>query len=92
MRRISEETLKRNGFERINAMQCYQKNGVIVSYGLIVAINNTSASGYHDYSATTTKQVGKATSTSVDYRRKNWNIVSDEEFQKLSQKFISSLR
>ena len=92
MKRLSDEVLKRNGFKKINSMQAFQKDGVIVSYGLIVAIGTTSADGYHNYSQTTSKQVSKATGDYSEQRKKNWNIVSSEEFETMANKIISSMR
>jgi hypothetical protein len=91
MIRISKETLKANGFKQINSMQAYQRGGIIVSYGLIVAINQTSAKGYHDYSSTTSKQVTRASGVGTLDRRKKWNIVSADKFEAMAKKIIDSL-
>ena len=88
MRRISKEELKELGFVKFNstsAMVKYSGNEphVIVSYGLIVAVKPydvwESCEGYHDYSATTAKQVTQITGVNTSTRRKTWNIFTSEE-------------
>lgn len=92
MRRISTGTLKANGFRQVNSMQAYKKDGVIVSYGLIVAIGTTSADGYHNYSTTTSRQVTVASGYSSAERKKMWNIVDEETFEKMANKVLKGLK
>jgi len=85
MRRLNVHQMLDSGFSQVDSMQCHQRGGVVVSYGLIVAIGNTSAVGYHDYSTTTAKQVTRATGVCTADRRKHWNIVSESDFLKLCE-------
>ena len=90
IRRLSDKTLKKNGFKRVDYMQCYQKWGVIVSYGLIVAIGNKTAEGYHDYSVTTSRQVTRASGVSIYERRATWNILKEADFETLANEYIKN--
>jgi len=88
IKRLSNEQLKANGFERVDYMECYIKGDVVVSFGLIVAIGYMSAIGYHDYSQHTSCQVTRATGTNTADRRKNWNIVSRLKFENKINKWM----
>lgn len=91
MGRISTKQLKDNGFVRVDNMHAYQRGGIIVSYGLIVAIDDVTCEGYHDYSTSTAGQVTRATGVRTADRRKWWTFVDEKEFLRMSQEIIDSL-
>jgi len=88
IKRISDEVLKDNGFEQVDSMRCFKNGSVVVSWGLIVAIGNVSAVGYHDYSQRTAVQVTRATGVNTATRRKKWNIISEEKFEEKVNKWL----
>lgn len=90
LKRFTDEELKENGFEKVDSMKCYKNGGVVASYGLIVSIGNKTAKGYHDYDVTTAGHVTRATGVDTATRRKKWDIMEKDEWEKFANEWIET--